>query len=267
MNCQTCGTPLRPRARKCSKCLRPAPPSNIPGYAVGGVGVAAAIAVVVTVIANVLVALWPVAGAALAQQASDDRDAALLDTALLAETLLTTVALLTMIVAGVFVIVWLYRARANLDKLGVTATGPGRGWAIGGWFVPFANLVIPFRVMAAVVRGSLPRSGRLEAMLWIWWLAWAGGTVLDQILTRIDTADYEALPTPVLDAADFEAYVGYHQEQLLRFLPGGFFSAVAGILLVMLILRVGRGQEEQLSRRPSVPIEPGMTVPAPIITG
>ncbi|MFC0526922.1 DUF4328 domain-containing protein [Phytohabitans kaempferiae] len=86
------------------------------------------------------------------------------------------------------------RARANLDSLGVTNAGPGRGWAIGGWLIPVVNLVVPFRVTATVARASLPRTTALEVMLWTWWLAWVCRTGLELILGSVDTAAYEALP-------------------------------------------------------------------------
>lgn len=263
MLCQTCGTELRPRARRCSRCLRPAPESHIPGHALRGIGTAAMVAVGVATVAALVFALWPVVGVPLARKAARTEDAALLDTTALAEGLLGTLALMTTIGAAVLLIIWLYRARQNLDKLGTAEGAMGPGWAIGGWFIPFANLVIPFRVTAAVARGSLPRSGRLEALLWGWWLTYLGATSLEQVMSAIDTAAYDELPYPVENASHFADYVAYHEDQLLRFLPSGLLYVAAGVLLIILIKQVTRGQEERLSAAPESPIMPGMAVSPP----
>jgi Domain of unknown function (DUF4328) len=43
----------------------------------------------------------------------------------------------------VLLVLWLWRAYSNVDNLDVGPRRYGRGWAIGAWFVPIANLFIP----------------------------------------------------------------------------------------------------------------------------
>jgi hypothetical protein len=82
------------------------------------------------------------------------------------------------------------RARANAEHL-----GPHRhtaGWAIPGWFVPFANLAVPGRVVADVWRASpTPRQQYVStALVTAWWLT-ATGTWLLYVVgmaLRIDTS-------------------------------------------------------------------------------
>jgi hypothetical protein len=50
---------------------------------------------------------------------------------------------------------------------------------------------------------------------------------------------------------------------LLRLLPSGLLYVIAGVFLIMLVLRVSRGQEERLSTVPAEPIMPGMAVSGP----
>src|SRR5262245_14862724 len=50
---------------------------------------------------------------------------------------------LVLVYTAVVFIVWLYRARRNLAIWGILGLGWGPGWAIGGWFIPLANLLIP----------------------------------------------------------------------------------------------------------------------------
>jgi hypothetical protein len=44
-------------------------------------------------------------------------------------------------------LVWLHRAYSNLPALGSLLSTYTPGWAVGWWFVPFANLVQPHGVM------------------------------------------------------------------------------------------------------------------------
>lgn len=51
-------------------------------------------------------------------------------------------------------IVWLWRAAKNQQALGRKPERLGSGWAIGGWFIPLANFVIPVLVVQDLWRGS-----------------------------------------------------------------------------------------------------------------
>jgi hypothetical protein len=65
----------------------------------------------------------------------------------------------------------------------------GAGWALGGWFIPFAQFVVPKLVLGEVERiASAPRSGgRVDAVWrqrssgalgWLWWLSLCLSNVL-----------------------------------------------------------------------------------------
>ncbi|MCJ7673337.1 MAG: DUF4328 domain-containing protein [Acidimicrobiia bacterium] len=51
-------------------------------------------------------------------------------------------------------ITWLWRAAKNQQVLGREPERLGSGWAIGGWFIPLANFVIPVLVVQDLWRGS-----------------------------------------------------------------------------------------------------------------
>src|SRR5437868_14611364 len=62
----------------------------------------------------------------------------------------------------VLLIIWLYRAAKKNEALGRQNPRLGRGWAVGGWFIPLADFVFAFIMMDGVWRGSDPSRARGE---------------------------------------------------------------------------------------------------------
>jgi hypothetical protein len=80
-------------------------------------------------------------------------------------------------------IIWQWRSAKN----GTIRMRYSPGWSIGGWFIPFANLVIPVRVMQDLWQSGDPdaRDGtewrqlpRSSLIGW-WWTAFLAGYILD----------------------------------------------------------------------------------------
>lgn len=71
-------------------------------------------------------------------------------------------------------LVWVYRASKNLAALGFAPWFSHR-WAVGWWFVPIANLFMPYQVMKELWRCSNPKvldEGQRPRWLPIWWAGW-----------------------------------------------------------------------------------------------
>ena len=103
------------------------------------------------------------------------------------------VFLLAVVIAGIFFLAWLSRSVEIAPAIGAA---PGRfspRAAIGWWFVPLANFVIPYRIVADLHdRLATPTDGdRARPLLVGWWLAWIGGNLLGYVagLTPSDTID------------------------------------------------------------------------------
>jgi hypothetical protein len=87
--------------------------------------------------------------------------------------------LVTVVVGGLLFLAWFHRAYGNLRALGVTEPRYKRGWAIGAWFIPFANLVLPKQMANDLWRAGDPSmqpndpgwQGRPVAPLLHWWWA------------------------------------------------------------------------------------------------
>jgi hypothetical protein len=76
------------------------------------------------------------------------------------ENLLTFVAMITFLV-------WIHRVFVAIRQSGGT-TSWSPGWAVGGWFVPLANAVIPW----LTVRDALESLGKPTVLAGAWWLTW-----------------------------------------------------------------------------------------------
>lgn len=81
-------------------------------------------------------------------------------------------------------LVWEHRAQSNLRSLGAHPEFTP-AWAVGWWFVPFANLVQPFRVMRELWRDSATglEGPRGAALVGWWWAVWLAGGVLGSIVS------------------------------------------------------------------------------------
>jgi hypothetical protein len=107
-----------------------------------------------------------------------------------------TLMSLGMIVAFVLLVIWTNHAHKATQDLWSGDRRWSSGWTVGGWFIPVANLIIPRAVITEIERlATSPRTaGRVgprwnrqptAAIGWVWWIAFAGGWILNAIGTRL----------------------------------------------------------------------------------
>ena len=94
---------------------------------------------------------------------------------------LTILNLLAFIVTGACFLIWLHHSVANLKAAGqpITATP---GWAVGMWFVPFANLILPLNTMRELADSA--QDARRASRVSLWWAAWIIGNLVATVATR-----------------------------------------------------------------------------------
>jgi hypothetical protein len=139
----------------------------------------------------------------------------------------------------VFFLIWLNRVYKNLAPLRAQNTEFSSGWAVGWWFVPFANLVKPFQVMREVWRESDPdfdeNSGFLSnsivgsapRYMSFWWAFWIISNIFSNITGRIyDPEDMRSV--------EISGYL---------FVITGIVSIVAAVLAIMVVRDVTQRQE------------------------
>lgn len=84
---------------------------------------------------------------------------------------------------------WILRAARNARALGAQGIEASPGWAVGWYFVPFANLVKPFRAMDEIWRASASASRWRQlatpALLRFWWGCWLVVAVIGNASMRL----------------------------------------------------------------------------------
>lgn len=93
-------------------------------------------------------------------------------------------------------LMWLHSAYENLSAF-APKTDFSPGWAVGYWFIPFVNLVLPYRVVKETWIKSDPavdfsagfadagERARSTAPVAVWWLFWLAANVSGQVYYRL----------------------------------------------------------------------------------
>ena len=135
-----------------------------------------------------------------------------------------------LLATGVLFVIWLYQAYEAAESRGATDTQWSPGWAIGGWFIPLANLVIPILVVNEVTRMSNQKIGRPP--IWDRWRSapglWAAGIWWGLLLAGIISSYWAAI---LLESA---VLVGEAQDALRwRTVSLGLFAGAAIAAAIM----------------------------------
>ncbi|MDQ1659194.1 MAG: hypothetical protein QOD41_4277 [Cryptosporangiaceae bacterium] len=166
-------------------------------------------------------------------------EAALAALAGLAQSALVIGALLF---AGIAVICWLFRARTNLTAFGREPLTWGRGWTIGGWFIPIANLFIPLSVVGEIDTKSATAADGTRTHGRILFGLWATTWTLYLIVDRIGAAIVIVMRGTT--AAELSA-------RMPLTIGVGIVSTLLGISaaasMIALIRRIGANQDHTLT--------------------
>ncbi|MGZ8745284.1 MAG: DUF4328 domain-containing protein [Nocardioides sp.] len=124
----------------------------------------------------------------------------------------------------VVLIVWLFRAHSS-DRMDPAWLEHKSGWAIGGWFVPFLNLVRPHQMVEDVRRASQAGFVEPSNVVLGWWLSVIGAVIAE----RVTLALLNDLP-----ATGTGAFAAIARANLSDIIASGLWVAasVFGVLMV-----------------------------------
>jgi hypothetical protein len=150
-------------------------------------------------------------------------------------------------------LIWIYRSYSNLPAFGNPRhhLGYSAGWAVGFWFIPFANLVLPYRIVKEVWEKSTPFQRTLlgadQPPHWFpaWWAFWLLSNFIGNIYGRV-ALQGRADPTYVV-------VLGIASEST---------SILASIFALIIVSDIGKRQEDaskslQLGQYAVPPSPPG----------
>lgn len=98
------------------------------------------------------------------------------------------VSSLLAIITVIIFAMWIYRAAANVIAANITGFDFTPGWAVGWYFVPFANLVQPFLAMRQIWNASHFGGSDLDRgdpILTLWWTAWLTSNITANISMQL----------------------------------------------------------------------------------
>jgi hypothetical protein len=106
---------------------------------------------------------------------------------------LSAIAWIALLIPGIVLFcVWIRRANMNADALVPSGMEFTPGWAVGWFFVPFANLFKPYQVVGEIYRASNPDAdpdfwslSELPSFLKIWWGSYLAFNVVRNVNSRI----------------------------------------------------------------------------------
>ena len=156
--------------------------------------------------------------------------------------------------AGVAFVAWHYRARVNLEGLGITGFKRSQGWVLGAWLLPIVSLVMPYGMVAEVHRASDPafprqrpaREGdRADRLLVSWWTAWVAMSIVSLVYSGL----YWWLFKGDLSTADL---LDTRATVLLVDGLTAALTVIAGVLAVLVLIRITRRQHA-LTKLATVP--------------
>lgn len=143
-------------------------------------------------------------------------------------------ALPAFVLSAILIGVWIYRSHKNAQALHIQGMTHSPAWAVGGFFVPIANLFVPYRAMKSLVSGSLNALGKENInLVGYWWAAWILGNGISRVSDSWSKSIERALPenpTP-------EQFLTYLADMQQTF----YLDGISGILLIasaLLLLRI-----------------------------
>lgn len=108
------------------------------------------------------------------------------------QRIVSAITLLVYIATAGGVLRWIHQSNANLHARASAALEYTPGWAVGWYFIPFANLWKPFQVMQEIWRASFDpqnKDVKVPALLPAWWVLWLVTNIVSNISFRLSLAD------------------------------------------------------------------------------
>jgi len=147
----------------------------------------------------------------------------------------------SMLVCVIVYVSWFVLVRGNAGVFDPGGQSMKSWWAVVGWFVPFLNLWYPRRITLEIWDASSPAGTRTSHLVVnIWWTLW----LLSLLADRMGSLHHE----------ESFGSDGNHAVAQLS-LIADVVEIPAGVLAILVVLRLTRMQHEKVLARAGVPVE------------
>ncbi|MFD3555945.1 DUF4328 domain-containing protein [Streptomyces goshikiensis] len=162
-------------------------------------------------------------------------------------------SVLVLATAVVFII-WFHRVRCNGQVFRPDGFSRSAGWAIGAWFIPIANLFLPYRTARETWEASTPYApdGSAHRQVSVapviaWWLVFTASEILDRIAAKQHVS--AETPEAIRDASAFSSVADLTT----------VVAAVLAVVFVRKLTALQRAKAEQMLLNRTIP---GTATPA-----
>jgi hypothetical protein len=151
------------------------------------------------------------------------------------------------IAASVAFLAWVYRANRNARALGAEGMAYSPGWSVGWFFVPVANLFVPYWVLRELWRASTPalgthwRDAAVSPVVGVWWAVCVVRGVIQYSPLQVVTGRWQLTELPTFGRRWLDGFLEFSWGLLL----GELVEIAAGVLSVVVVLSITRLQERR----------------------
>lgn len=156
------------------------------------------------------------------------------------QNVIITIYLVLFYITAILFCMWIHRAHRNLPSLGASGLKYSPWWAVGGFFVPFLNLVRPFQVTTEIWKASDPTTDVNDSVAWqsaptspfiiSWWLLFLISGLLGNLILRL------SLQAETLNEMLTKSWVAFVTDAV---------EIPAAILLILVIRNIDLRQEKK----------------------
>ncbi|WP_373741332.1 DUF4328 domain-containing protein [Neisseria sp.] len=146
-------------------------------------------------------------------------------------------------ISAIPVSMWIISANEAARTLGAPGITISPGWSVGWYAVPFANLVMPYKAMAQIWRGSLMIAGqkRSAAVLVIWWFTFIFSKPIGKIIESMTEQANNAVGT-AQTSMQYQLAVENYLQMLYIGLAPYILNIVCAVCLLKIIYNINEAQ-------------------------
>lgn len=145
---------------------------------------------------------------------------------------------------------WFYVSAKTNQLYGVEKLRITPGWAVGWFFVPFANLVMPYRALKEIYRASFKNAdweqNPVPYHFPIWWIFWIATNVLSNSSSRMGDALGDSYTFTDLNEVSYVV------------IGSNVSAIVSAYFLLMIVNVVAKNQSENRSKATNDAISSGL---------